>query len=357
MSNYDDESLMKMINGFEDIKSSNYHTENAIFFATIHNQRVGEPYKRSVETAIREDGFESITGTLQEWFASFTKTVTNWFKDYDKQELVRIEKEVKGGLEAFQEASIKDATEALERFRKLVVERFSSYYDKIKGNSYLKGLSEKEAKEKILKEIDHTLTGLKNGKMKDMYLASMKKESEKYMLKIIAKIRNLKQTHARFKGMLDKKSVKEILEVSKFNMDYIDQLRTGGDKIIRKLESVDKNGTVYYDIVKSKIFVDVQDYIIHTNKVVASLTDVILSLDKTLVNDTESNSDVVKVNGKEFTAGALRTLLNDAFSYVDMACNAIYDFHKEVNSDVIKVSLATTGLPATLVDVFSSEGK
>ena len=352
--------VLKLYSGLEHISNNNYHSEEAIYLITIHNQRMGKTYNRPIPVAMYEDGFESIMGTIREWTASVSRTMSNWFNDYDKKELDRIEKEVKGGLEAFKEASIKDTIEALERFRKLFYDRFDAHYDSIKDKSFIKGLSKSESKDKILKEIDHTLTGLKNSKMKDFYLGQIKKESEKVMLRIVAKLSYLKNTQVKFKTMLDKKYIYDFLLDVGFKGNDLKELKTGGDTIIKKLEMLDKNGVVYYDIIKSKVFLDVQNYNVYLMQFLNQLLNDVIKLNKILIdNGNLSPKEKLTLgnNKSVYTVETLRGTVYYTFIYLETTIDSLNDFALEVSNDVNQVSLALTGLPVNLIEIFKQEKK
>lgn len=355
--NYLLSDMLKVYSGLEHINSNNYTSEEAVYLATFHNQRMNKPYNRSIDKIIKEDGLESIMGTVREWAASISKTINNWFKDYDKKELERIEKEVNGGLTAFQNASIKDSIDSLEKFRKLFNERFDKYYNDIKDKSLIKDLSKSEAKSKILKEIDHTLASLKNGKMNDFFLNQMKKESEKVMLRIVSKLTYLKRTHEKFKKIIEEKDFHIFLIDIGINETDIDVLKIGGNKIIKKLEMLDKNGVVYLDIIKSKIFVDVQTYIAQLNNLLSFMAELVYKYSKEVdrqIEKSEDYRDVILIgkNKKEYNQDDLQWMIYQLFDYIDGGLKSLRSFSQEVSNDITEVSLSLTGLPKNVIDVF-----
>lgn len=344
---------LRMQAGFESIQKGDFSNQDAVYFATIHNQSVGKTISRSPRDAIMQDGMESIMGTLREWTASASRTISNWFKDYDKQEIARIKKEVKGGAEAFKTESISDAAKSCNNVRAMIERRFDTVYDaqKLSDKSYFKGLSKKEAKEKILKEIDKTIEGLSNSKMSDFYMSQMKKNSEKYMTKIVAKIVYLKRTHVKFKNLLDKKFVYDFLVQNGFNTSRLDQIRKGGDTIIRKLEMIDKNGVVYLDIVKSKIFVDLEMYVDAVSDFIDVLNDRLQKVHKAL--DGADTDGTVQMGHNEYNVGDLRTVVWLSYMYMDDTLDALRSLGNEVTEDINKTSLALAGLPEYIGEAFS----
>lgn len=345
--------MLKLQSGFEDFKKGSFDTEDALFFATTHNLAVGKSHFRSPRDVMVQDGMESIMGTLKEWTTSASRMVANWFKDYDKQEASRIEKEIKGGAAAFKSATLKDAAEAAKKTRDLVNKRFDSFYDSFKDKPYFKGLNKKDAKDKILKDIDKTIEGLKNPKMADLYNSQMKKMSEKYMLKIVAKISYLKKTHVKFKALLDRKITEDFVLMSGLYPNKLQELRKGGDAIIKKLEMIDKNGVVYLDIVKSKIFVDLELYVSNALKVIEILIDEVHKVSKAL--DGKSPNGEVSYGDYRHSVGDLRVAAWMSFTYCTETLDTLSDLATEVSQDINRTGLALAGIPEYVADALTKE--
>ena len=116
---------------------------------------------------------------------------------------------------------------------------------------------------------------------------------------------------------------------------------------------VDKHGTVYYDIIKTKVFVDVIQYIDYVNDTIFNLRKLIEKIDNYMRNEEIGPNGTVTVNGKEFKGSVMQSTLNNAFHYVKTTSEAVYDLYEEVNGDIMRVSLVTTGLPAALVNAIA----
>lgn len=348
---------LKMVSGFEAMSRGDFAHEDAIYFSVIHNQMNNKPIYRSPRDAMIEDGMESIAGTIQEWLTRASRTIKDLFKNYDKQETARIEKEVKGGMDAFKTASIKDAITAIKKVRETVVRDFDKVYD---GNTlgsrpFFKGLDKKQAKEKLLKEIDHAIHGMENPKMTDFYMAQIKKNSEKYMLKIVAKLNYLKRTHVKYKHLLDKKLTHDFFLTVGFYPNKLEEIRKGGDTIIRKLEMIEKNGTVFLDIAKSKIFIDLGNY------VTALFTFLNMALERMeKVYDAANgakDSQTIAVAGHDFKPAELRTIIFEVLYYVQDTYEALDELGSEVSENILRTSLSMTGIPEYCIDVFVNKGK
>lgn len=346
------EDAIKMMSGFEAMQRGEFGHEDALYFTVIHNQQNDKSIYRSPRDAMIEDGMESIVGTIQEWTKSASRAIANLFKDYDKQEATRIEKEVKGGAEAFKDASIKDAIAAAKRVREKVSKEFDSVYDKNKlaDRPFFKGLSKKEAKEKFLKEIDHAIHGMENPKMNDFYMNQIKKNSEKYMLKIVAKINFLKRTHVKYRNLLDKKVTYDFFINMGFYPNKLEEIKKGGDTIIRKLEMIDKNGTVFLDIAKSRIFIDLGDYV----TVMFSFLNMALERLETAYKaaDSARTNDTIAINGHEYSPSELRGIVFSVLAYVQDTYSALDDLGTEISANILRTSLSMTGIPEYCVDAF-----
>lgn len=349
------EDAIKLMSGFEAMQRGDFGHEDAHYFTVIHNQRNDKSIYRSPRDAMIEDGMESIVGTLQEWTKSASRAIADLFKNYDKQEAARIEKEVKGGAVAFKEASIKDAAAAAKRVREFVAKGFDNVYDKHKLSErpYFKGLNKKEAKEKILKDIDKAIEGMSNPKMNDFYISQIKKNSEKYMLKIVSKINYLKRTHVKYRNLLDKKLTYNFLLATGFYPNKLEEVRKGGDVIIRKLEMIDKNGTVFLDIAKSKIFIDLENYVNSLFTILNMMLERLETAYKAADNAPPNGS--VTVGDYEFTPTQMRTVVMSVLSYARDTYDALDDLGAEVSENITRTSLSMTGIPEYCVDAFISK--
>ena len=196
--------------------------------------------------------------------------------------------------------------------------------------------------------------------MKDFYLGQIKKESEKVMLRIVAKLSYLKNTQVKFKTMLDKKYIYDFLLDVGFKGNDLKELKTGGDTIIKKLEMLDKNGVVYYDIIKSKVFLDVQNYNVYLMQFLNQLLNDVIKLNKILIdNGNLSPKEKLTLgnNKSVYTVETLRGTVYYTFIYLETTIDSLNDFALEVSNDVNQVSLALTGLPVNLIEIFKQEKK
>lgn len=351
------DNAIKMMSGFEAMQRGDFTHDDALYFAVIHNQTHEKSIYRSARDVMIEDGMESVVGTIKEWTKSVSHTIADLFKDYNKQEAARIEKEFKGGAAAFKEASIKDAIEAAKRVRGIVSNKFDVVYEqhKLASRPYFKGMSKKEAKEKMLKDIDRAIEGMSSSKMTDFYMSQIKKNSEKYMLKIVSKISYLKNTHVKYKNLLDKKQIHGFMMSTGFNPTKLEEIRKGGDQIIRKLEMIDKNGTVFLDIVKSKIFIDLENYVKNIFLILNMMLERLETTHKAI--DKTTPGDKVTVNGHEYNSTELRGIVMSILSYVHVTYDAINDLSEEMSDNITRTSFSMTGIPEYCVDAFIDHEK
>lgn len=348
-------TAIKLYDGMESLQQGNFTSDNAVFLTTIHNQTVGKPFSREPRDAVIEDGMESILGTLKEWGASISKTVTDWFNDYDRQEMVRIEKEFKGGASAYAAATVKDAILTAQNLRKKLDTNFDKYYDndKFGEKSFFKGLPKKDAKAKLLKEIDHCIEGMKNPKMQEFYLNQIKKNTEKHMLKIVAKISYLKSTHVKYKNILEKKKCYEFLLASGFYPNKLEEIKKGGDTIIRKLEMIKNNGTVLLDIQKTQIFKDLENYINAVFVFTDTLYNKLEQFHKAIAD--ADNDHTVSVGNYSWKVKELQSIIYDCLIYMMSVNDAVIDLNDEVSKSINATVISIAGIPEYISDAISKE--